>query len=64
LAQQTKQLRFGCAFNVLPMWHPLRLAEDYAMVDILTNGRVIFRYGAWLSYARGGNLRRPHAARR
>jgi alkanesulfonate monooxygenase SsuD/methylene tetrahydromethanopterin reductase-like flavin-dependent oxidoreductase (luciferase family) len=45
LAQQTKQLRFGCAFNVLPMWHPLRLAEDYAMVDILTNGRVIFGMG-------------------
>ncbi len=24
------------------MWHPLRLAEDYAMADILTGGRVIF----------------------
>jgi hypothetical protein len=23
------------------MWHPLRLAEDYAMADILTGGRVI-----------------------
>jgi alkanesulfonate monooxygenase SsuD/methylene tetrahydromethanopterin reductase-like flavin-dependent oxidoreductase (luciferase family) len=45
LAQQTKRLKFGCAFNVLPMWHPLRLAEDYAMVDILTNGRVIFGMG-------------------
>jgi alkanesulfonate monooxygenase SsuD/methylene tetrahydromethanopterin reductase-like flavin-dependent oxidoreductase (luciferase family) len=45
LAQQTKQLKFGCAFNVLPMWHPLRLAEDFAMVDILTEGRVIFGMG-------------------
>jgi alkanesulfonate monooxygenase SsuD/methylene tetrahydromethanopterin reductase-like flavin-dependent oxidoreductase (luciferase family) len=24
------------------MWHPLRLAEDYAIADILTGGRVIF----------------------
>ena len=22
LATQTKRLKFGCAFNVLPMWHP------------------------------------------
>jgi hypothetical protein len=29
LATQTKHLKFGCAFNVLPMWHPIRLAEDY-----------------------------------
>jgi alkanesulfonate monooxygenase SsuD/methylene tetrahydromethanopterin reductase-like flavin-dependent oxidoreductase (luciferase family) len=45
LATQTKRLKFGCGFNVLPMWHPLRLAEDYAMADILTNGRVIFGVG-------------------
>jgi alkanesulfonate monooxygenase SsuD/methylene tetrahydromethanopterin reductase-like flavin-dependent oxidoreductase (luciferase family) len=45
LAQHTKRLKFGCAFNVLTMWHPLRLAEDFAMVDILTNGRVIFGMG-------------------
>ncbi|HWB50705.1 MAG TPA: LLM class flavin-dependent oxidoreductase [Stellaceae bacterium] len=38
----TKNLNIGCGFNVTPMWHPLRLAEDYAMCDILTGGRVIF----------------------
>ena len=38
----TKNLKIGCGFNVTPMWHPLRLAEDYAMCDILTGGRVIF----------------------
>src|SRR5215210_511135 len=45
LATQTKRLKFGCAFNVLPMWHPVRLAEDYAMADIMTDGRVIFGVG-------------------
>ena len=38
----TTNLRMGCGFNIVPMWHPLRLAEDYAMTDILTGGRVIF----------------------
>ena len=45
LAAQTEQLKFGCAFNIVPMWHPLRLAEDYATADILTGGRVIFGVG-------------------
>jgi hypothetical protein len=38
----TTNLRIGCGFNIVPMWHPLRLAEDYSMTDILTSGRVIF----------------------
>jgi alkanesulfonate monooxygenase SsuD/methylene tetrahydromethanopterin reductase-like flavin-dependent oxidoreductase (luciferase family) len=45
LATQTRRLKFGCAFNVLPMWHPIRLAEDYAVADILTGGRVIMGVG-------------------
>jgi len=42
LVNQTKNLKIGCGFNVVPMWHPLRLAEDYAVADILSKGRVIF----------------------
>lgn len=45
LAHLTKRIRFGCGFNVTPMWHPLRLAEDYATADILTGGRVVFGAG-------------------
>ena len=45
LAHVTKDLKFGCGFNIAPMWHPLRLAEDYATADILTGGRVIFGVG-------------------
>jgi alkanesulfonate monooxygenase SsuD/methylene tetrahydromethanopterin reductase-like flavin-dependent oxidoreductase (luciferase family) len=45
LAAVTRRLKFGCAFNILPMWHPIRLAEDYAVADILTGGRVIMGIG-------------------
>jgi alkanesulfonate monooxygenase SsuD/methylene tetrahydromethanopterin reductase-like flavin-dependent oxidoreductase (luciferase family) len=45
LAHVTKRLKFGCGFNITPMWHPLRLAEDFAVADILTGGRVIFGVG-------------------
>ena len=45
LAHLTKRIKFGSAFNIPPMWHPLRLAEDFAMADILTNGRTIFGVG-------------------
>ena len=30
LAHLTTRLRIGCGFNITPMWHPLRLAEDFA----------------------------------
>jgi alkanesulfonate monooxygenase SsuD/methylene tetrahydromethanopterin reductase-like flavin-dependent oxidoreductase (luciferase family) len=45
LTHVTRNLKIGCGFNITPMWHPLRLAEDYAMADILSNGRVIFGLG-------------------
>src|SRR5580692_1735714 len=45
LAHVTQRLKIHCGFNITPMWHPLRLAEDYAMADILSNGRVVFGVG-------------------
>jgi alkanesulfonate monooxygenase SsuD/methylene tetrahydromethanopterin reductase-like flavin-dependent oxidoreductase (luciferase family) len=45
LAHRTERVKIGCAFNVVPAWHPLRLAEDYAVADILTGGRVVFGVG-------------------
>src|SRR6201990_3501390 len=45
LTHVTKNLKIGCGFNIAPMWHPLRLAEDYAMADILSGGRVVFGVG-------------------
>lgn len=45
LAHVTRRLKIGCGFNITPMWHPLRLAEDFATADILTGGRVTFGVG-------------------
>jgi alkanesulfonate monooxygenase SsuD/methylene tetrahydromethanopterin reductase-like flavin-dependent oxidoreductase (luciferase family) len=43
----TRNINIGCGFNIVPMWHPLRLAKDYAMADILTGGRIIFVARSW-----------------
>src|SRR5919204_899430 len=45
LATQTKRLKVGCAFNVTPVWNPIRLAEDFAMADFLTRGRIVMGVG-------------------
>ena len=45
LCHLTKQIKIGCGFNIAPMWHPLRLAEDFAQADIMTKGRTIFGVG-------------------
>ena len=45
LAARTKRLKIGCAFNTSPIWHPIRLAEDYALADALTGGRITFGVG-------------------
>jgi alkanesulfonate monooxygenase SsuD/methylene tetrahydromethanopterin reductase-like flavin-dependent oxidoreductase (luciferase family) len=37
---QARRVRFGQAVIVTPFWHPLRLAEDIALTDILTEGRL------------------------
>jgi alkanesulfonate monooxygenase SsuD/methylene tetrahydromethanopterin reductase-like flavin-dependent oxidoreductase (luciferase family) len=40
LAQVTHRIRIGLAVSVLPLNHPIRIAEDVALVDILSNGRL------------------------
>ena len=40
IAARTKQIRLGQACNVITFWNPLRLAEDIASLDHLSEGRV------------------------
>ena len=45
IAQRTAAMRIGTAVVVLPYHNPLRLAEDYALVDVLSRGRLDFGVG-------------------
>ena len=45
LAQRTQRMKIGTAVQVLPLCHPLRLAEEVASVDQLSQGRLIFGVG-------------------
>jgi alkanesulfonate monooxygenase SsuD/methylene tetrahydromethanopterin reductase-like flavin-dependent oxidoreductase (luciferase family) len=40
IAQRTQRMRFGTMCNVLPFNQPLRVAEEYAMLDAISHGRV------------------------
>jgi alkanesulfonate monooxygenase SsuD/methylene tetrahydromethanopterin reductase-like flavin-dependent oxidoreductase (luciferase family) len=42
LSQRTKKIKIGVLGNILPLRnHPVRVAEEYAMIDCLSNGRLI-----------------------
>ena len=45
IAQRTKSMRIGTAVLLLPYHNPLRVAEDYATLDCLSNGRLEFGIG-------------------
>ena len=45
IAQRTKQLRFGPMVYALPLYHPLRLAEEIAMIDQMSDGRLDIGFG-------------------
>jgi len=39
-AHRTERLRIGTAVSLAALYHPLRLAEEVALLDVLTGGRV------------------------
>jgi alkanesulfonate monooxygenase SsuD/methylene tetrahydromethanopterin reductase-like flavin-dependent oxidoreductase (luciferase family) len=45
LAQRTHHIRFGSLVHVLTSWHPVRFAEDYALADVLSGGRLLCGLG-------------------
>jgi len=40
IAARTERLRIGTAVSLAPFYHPLRLAEEVALLDLLSGGRV------------------------
>ena len=57
-AQRTKRIRLGVAVNLLPYHNPIRMAEDFATLDIISNGRTEFGVGrgAHPSHSKGFNI--------
>jgi alkanesulfonate monooxygenase SsuD/methylene tetrahydromethanopterin reductase-like flavin-dependent oxidoreductase (luciferase family) len=45
VSQRTRRLRLGVAVNILPVHHPLHLAEQAATLDVLSHGRLEFAIG-------------------
>ena len=46
LAQRTKRIRLGTAISILTFHDPRRIAETYAMVDMMSGGRLVFGVGS------------------
>ena len=46
LAQRTKRLKLGTAISILTFHNPLTVAESYAMVDVLSGGRLVLGVGS------------------
>jgi alkanesulfonate monooxygenase SsuD/methylene tetrahydromethanopterin reductase-like flavin-dependent oxidoreductase (luciferase family) len=45
VAQRTKRIRLGTGVTLLPLTNPVRTAEEYAMLDVLSGGRLDFGIG-------------------
>ncbi len=45
VAAHTKRIRLGQAANIVTWWHPVRIAEQAAMLDVISGGRLEFGIG-------------------
>jgi alkanesulfonate monooxygenase SsuD/methylene tetrahydromethanopterin reductase-like flavin-dependent oxidoreductase (luciferase family) len=59
VAARTKNLRIGTAVSLAAMYHPLRLAEEVALLDVLSGGRVNWGVGRGFDAAEFRNFGVP-----
>lgn len=45
IAARTKRIRIGPDIAILPLYDPVRVAEDGAVLDVISNGRLDFGVG-------------------
>ncbi|HTZ34893.1 MAG TPA: LLM class flavin-dependent oxidoreductase [Stellaceae bacterium] len=45
IAARTQRIKIGTAVQILPLGHPLRLAEETATIDQISGGRLVFGIG-------------------
>jgi alkanesulfonate monooxygenase SsuD/methylene tetrahydromethanopterin reductase-like flavin-dependent oxidoreductase (luciferase family) len=51
-AARAKRIRLGTGVSLIPLNHPIRLAEEYAMLDVLSGGRLEYGIGrGFLKYS-------------
>ena len=66
IAARTRRVEISTDILILPLYHPVKLAEDIATIDVLSNGRVMLGVGAgyrdeeWAAFA---TSRRERASR-
>lgn len=64
LAQRTRRIRLGTAISILTFHDPRRIAETYAMVDLMSGGRLVFGVGSgYLAHEFAGYEVDPKAKR-
>ena len=66
VAQRTRRLRLGVAVNTLPVHHPVQMAEQAALLDVLSHGRMEFAAGGGHPHSRvyecfGADHKQTHA---
>lgn len=60
LVARTSTIRIGQMANIAPWWHPIRLAEDIALLDNMAKGRVDVGFGRGIWPYEGPQFH-PHA---
>jgi len=59
VARTTNRIKIGTAVVVIPFNHPFRTAGDFALVDILSHGRLLFGVGRAYNPSEFGGLNLP-----